>query len=260
MEIRHEVLCSPKLSREEKVLILADLHQDPQPDSLPLWQSLRPTQIWIPGDFLEDGARYQERHREETLALLSALARLCPVYLSLGNHETGEYGRHAPRGCVPTSEGENRFRSLIRTLEACQVTVLHNRAVKRGDLWIGGLTSGAGRMLSLDWLPLPGGEEEGQFRVLLCHHPEYYDAYLRPYALDLVVSGHAHGGQWRFFGRGVYAPGQGLFPRYTDGFYCENKLLVTRGLCPPRRLPRWGNPLQTMVLHLIPGEGSTKKG
>ena len=49
----------------------------------------------------------------------------------------------------------------------------------------------------------------------------------------------AHGGQWRFFGRGVFAPGQGLFPKYTSGIYKgeHGKLLVGRGLGDSHKFP-----------------------
>ncbi|MBQ3816071.1 MAG: metallophosphoesterase, partial [Clostridia bacterium] len=57
------------------------------------------------------------------------------------------------------------------------------------------------------------------FHILLCHHPEYWEPLVHGRRIELTVSGHAHGGQWRIFGRGVYAPGQGLFPRYTSGLY-----------------------------------------
>lgn len=56
------------------------------------------------------------------------------------------------------------------------------------------------------------------FDILLSHRPERIEEYAQAGA-DLVLSGHAHGGQWRFFNRGLYAPDQGLFPKYTKGCY-----------------------------------------
>jgi predicted MPP superfamily phosphohydrolase len=78
-------------------------------------------------------------------------------------------------------------------------------------------------------------------KVLLCHHPEYYKKYLIDKDIDLIVSGHAHGGQWRFFGRGVFAPGQGLFPKYTSGVH-DGRLVISRGMKKGRRIPRIFNP------------------
>ena len=78
-------------------------------------------------------------------------------------------------------------------------------------------------------------------KILLCHHPEYYPAYLADLGMDLIVCGHAHGGQWRLFGRGIYAPGQGLFPRYTSGLH-GGVCVISRGLSGCTRIPRIFNP------------------
>ena len=95
---------------------------------------------------------------------------------------------------------------------------------------MGGMRSGLlnpGRMPDLDWLD--GFCRTPGYRILLCHQPEYFDRYLRDYPIDLFVAGHAHGGQWRLFGRGVFAPDQGLFPKYTSGVH-EGRLVISRGL------------------------------
>lgn len=69
--------------------------------------------------------------------------------------------------------------------------------------------------------------------ILLSHRPEYFDTYIKT-GVDLVLCGHAHGGQWRFFNQPVYAPGQGLFPKYAQGIQdCESTtMVVSRGLGP----------------------------
>ena len=66
--------------------------------------------------------------------------------------------------------------------------------------------------------------------------------------IDLTVSGHAHGGQWRFLGRGVYAPDQGLFPKYTSGLH-ENRLVISRGVANSVPLvPRFFNPCEVVTV------------
>jgi predicted MPP superfamily phosphohydrolase len=89
------------------------------------------------------------------------------------------------------------------------------------------------------------------FKLLLCHHPEYYPRYIRERDIDLTLSGHAHGGQWQIVGRGIFAPGQGLFPRYTGGVY-EGRLVVSRGLTNTVSVPRFGNPTELVRIHLLP--------
>ncbi len=70
------------------------------------------------------------------------------------------------------------------------------------------------------------------YTVLLSHRPELFDTYVEG-GVDLVLTGHAHGGQFRLpvIG-GVVAPGQGLFPKYDAGLYTEGSanMVVSRGL------------------------------
>lgn len=92
------------------------------------------------------------------------------------------------------------------------------------------------------------------YKLLLCHHPEYYPWLMqgRPERTpDLICSGHAHGGQWRFFGRGVYAPGQGFLPRYTHGLH-DGRLLISAGCARTSPIPRFGNPPEVILLTLTP--------
>ena len=70
------------------------------------------------------------------------------------------------------------------------------------------------------------------FTILLSHRPELFDTYT-DHDIDLVLSGHAHGGQFRLpFIGGVVAPNQGLFPEYDAGIYTEGNtsMLVSRGV------------------------------
>lgn len=76
------------------------------------------------------------------------------------------------------------------------------------------------------------GTSRRPFRILLAHRPEFFASYARD-GIDLVLAGHAHGGQWRVpvLG-GLYAPSQGLFPKYASGVHTEGTttMVVSRGL------------------------------
>ena len=95
------------------------------------------------------------------------------------------------------------------------------------------------------------------YTILLSHRPEKSALY-RKYPCDLVLSGHAHGGQWIIPGliNGVYAPGQGLFPKYAGGRYDfkGQTQIVSRGLAYHVRVPRIGNPVEIGVINIVPGE------
>lgn len=73
---------------------------------------------------------------------------------------------------------------------------------------------------------------EAYYNIVICHRPELFKGYVETEA-DLVITGHAHGGQVRIsFIGGVVAPNQGLFPEYTEGVYHQGKtdMVVSRGL------------------------------
>ena len=83
------------------------------------------------------------------------------------------------------------------------------------------------------------------YKILLCHHPEYIS--FIPSAVKLVLSGHTNGGQIRFFGRGLYAPDQGWFPKLTAGIH-DGRLVISRGLSNPFRVPRIINPYEVVYI------------
>ena len=76
-------------------------------------------------------------------------------------------------------------------------------------------------------------EDKNLYSVLLCHQPQI-TKYHKQSDVDLVISGHAHGGQWRlpFLRNGLFCPDEGLFPKYSAGLVKNNgyNLVVTRGL------------------------------
>jgi len=74
--------------------------------------------------------------------------------------------------------------------------------------------------------------EQTAYSILLAHRPELFDCYVQS-GVDLVLSGHAHGGQIRLpLIGGLYAPGQGFFPQYDGGIYQSEHthMIVSRGI------------------------------
>lgn len=75
-------------------------------------------------------------------------------------------------------------------------------------------------------------DAENEFTILLSHRPELFEIYADN-NMDLVLSGHAHGGQFRLpFVGGLVAPNQGLFPKYDAGLYTDENtnMIVSRGI------------------------------
>lgn len=263
MKITHYRLTTPRADVSFRAAIVADLHDHPCPTLPDLLRGEHPDLILIPGDLCErlntvsvpDPTSPPPR---PGLDMLRICASIAPTFYALGNHEVG--GTHgALRRARRTGKPIPPFAMAPCRLEAIQksgATLLEDDFVTIRDgrlagLTIGGLGTG---LLHTDACPRldhlePFAAAEG-YKILLCHHPEYYNAYLRPYDIDLVVSGHAHGGQWRLFGRGVYAPDQGLFPRYTSGVH-EGRLVISRGVVnsvPP--IPRFFNRCELVIVEV----------
>lgn len=178
--------------------------------------------MWMSGE--------TEQNPQYAYDFLRKAAEIAPVYLSLGNHEW----YFLPEDLKVIRENGI---TLLDNAE-CQVDI------KGITLHVGGLSSEA----DFEWLNEFCGKSG--YKVLLCHHPEYYDRYLRSRDLNLILSGHAHGGQIRIQNHGIYSPGQGLFPRYTKGIY-DGKLVVATGCSNTASVPRWGNPREVVLLHLV---------
>lgn len=207
------------VSRPFRAAFVADTHDKPYSRILSEIQDRGCDVILMTGDIIyahDDVADYG-------FAMLADFAKTAPTYMSLGNHEGGAV---------------KLVREKCRTAGVC---LLENEYTDFCGIKIGGLTSGFivddRGLPERHWAKTPAPDlawlseyaSVGGYKLLLNHHPEYYPEYIRNLNIDLTLSGHAHGGQWRIFGRGVFAPGQGLFPKYTSGMH-EGRLIVSRGL------------------------------
>lgn len=221
---------------------LADIHGKTRECILDAVRREKPDIIALTGD-LADG---DECADEKCLRFLSSLVRAAPVFYSLGNHEIG-------------LSDDTR-----RAVCATGVHLLDDSFERFRGITVGGLTSGffhAGigngkKNPHLFGSPAPDipflerfAKEDG-VKLLLSHHPEYYFDYIKERNIDLVLSGHAHGGQIRLFGRGLMAPGQGFFPKYTSGVH-DGRLVISRGLANTAMLiPRLFNETELIIIKI----------
>ena len=99
-----------------------------------------------------------------------------------------------------------------------------------------------------------------RYRILLSHHPEYWcleEPMLSKRNIDLVLSGHAHGGQFRLFGQGFFAPGQGWFPKYTSGIHHGKygRMIISKGMANTVMVaPRLFNPTEVVYIEVVRGD------
>ena len=223
MEITNYTVESNKITVPKKIVMLSDLHNESYDGIVSSVCEIQPDIITVVGDIVD---RHKKTYSRAT-GFLKTLNEIAPTYFSYGNHEI--------QFNVLTKEDISKTGAVI----------LDNEYVLNGEIFIGGHTP----FSSFNWID--SFEAEEGFKLLLCHHPEYYKKHLKNRNIDLMLSGHAHGGQWRPFGIPVFAPGQGIFPQYTSGYY-ESKLIVGRGLADSRLIPRMFNQIEIVVIELKP--------
>lgn len=248
--LRTYTVASPKLTAEVRLAVVTDFHSsDNADDVVAMVASCAPDAVLLVGDMFDDDT--QNRPTERTLSLMRQLSALYPCYYVSGNHEawTGEMD------------------ALYQQTEEAGVTVLRMSS---------GVLTVRGQRIALCGIPdpyemvfsgAPDTEEQlrqaledvdsADFTVLLAHRPELLAKYAQ-FPLDLVVSGHAHGGQVRIPGvlNGLYAPNQGWFPKLAGGAYTQDgtTLIVSRGLAVRTRLPRIFNRPEVVLVRCVPAE------
>ena len=213
-----------KLTKPLVLAVVSDLHNEEYDDIFPLIQDA--DALLVPGDI-------SNRYRQEWdrgVAFLTEAAKRMPTFFALGNHEARQ----------------QNYSKLKTALYQTGAEILINRHAAFGEVWIGGwydpnVVKESERLSALE-------RQEG-VKILMCHKPEEYWKRMRTRELDLVVAGHAHGGQIRIGNQGVYSPGQGLFPRLTRGVVDE-KLIISAGAGNPARMPRWGNPCEVLLIRM----------
>lgn len=218
--------------------VLSDIHGEEYGYILDRVREYSPDVIFIPGDVTHSHISTPENCRQ----FFADCRSLAPVFYSFGNHE-------------------NYSRKYVGTAaKQTGVTLLDNAYTDFLGLHIGGLTSGFIDSKSkitqghFKETPAPNLHFLQEFdalsgyKVLLNHHPEYYPKYLKQTGIQLILSGHAHGGQWRLFGKPVFAPGQRFFPKYAQGMH-DGRLIVSRGLANNGPAPRFFNNREILILH-----------
>lgn len=183
----------------------------------------KPDIIVITGDII-DRRRYNDK---PSIEFLKEAVKIAPVYFSTGNHEIWS----------------GKFKELESSMQTLGVKVLRNENIKLNKeneyIYIIGVDDPAvfyaaeeEGVLKENISKAKNGIDEEDFKILLSHRPERIDVY-NDGNMDLVFSGHAHGGQVRIpFAGGMIAPGQGLFPKYTSGVHRLERgfIVINRGL------------------------------
>jgi len=231
-----------------KIILISDLHstvhKNNQGDLIDLIISENPDLIVMTGDIYCHDAPMKGVH-----LLLSGIQNTAPIFYVTGNHENSN----------------RNFDEIMEELFSFGVIILSDTyreiEINGNKIIIAGIED-PNRIYRVPGYNQDEVMEETfrklddihLYKILLTHRSESIEKY-KNYSFDLILSGHAHGGQVRLFGiNGLYAPHQGFFPKYAGGVYTHGDLnhIVSRGLS-VSSVPRIFNPPELVVI-VINGE------
>lgn len=236
---------SAKVNKRIRIVHLSDLHccyyGNHQKRLCRLVDDTSPDLICMTGDMLEP-----KFSRDAAGDLFSYLASRYPCYFVTGNHEYNyrnvkgvkayvrSFGIHLLSGTGQWFVSDSKEKIYICGID-------DPSDFRKG--WKNELNSIASSI------------DPEYFSVFLTHRPEKAPMYAK-LPFDLVLSGHAHGGQWQIPGivNGLFAPGQGFFPEYAGGRYDFKKQvhINSRGLAYYVPIPRFFNPVEFGVIDIEP--------
>ncbi|MDR2193817.1 MAG: metallophosphoesterase [Treponema sp.] len=248
-------LKSPNIEQGSPITlaVIADLHntvygegQEPLINAI---QELAPDLILLAGDLMDE-----KTEPFGTELLLAGLRGVAPLYYVTGNHEYMT----------------KRIGVMRDILSSYNVIILSDTyvvlTVRGTEILLAGIedpakkkyedkTYNQTRVMERTFSALDA-VYPAAYKILIAHRPERIKQY-KQFPFDLIVSGHAHGGQWRIphiAENGLYAPNQGFFPKYAGGLYEHGTLthIVSRGLSltHPAWIARINNPPELVVIHL----------
>lgn len=200
--------------------------------------------IAITGDLIDS----RNTDVEVALQFVQEAVKIAPCYYVTGNHEARVHAYNELKGGMESAGVVilEDTRTEIR-LEGETITLI---GVNDPSYQTGYLFGNAEAVMDTKLEELHTGDG---FTVLLSHRPELLDTYAN-HDIDLVLSGHAHGGQLRLpFVGGLVAPNQGLFPEYDAGLYSEEKtdMIVSRGVGNSILPFRFNNRPEVIIIELI---------
>lgn len=251
LKIVSYTITSDKINTPLRVALITDLHSCKygagQKTLIDAVDKEKPDMILLGGDIFDD-----EIPDDNTKTFLSAIAKRYPCYYVTGNHEYWSM----------------RVNEMLDWLRANGIEDIGGKTIRTNihdnDISLSGLNdpdearyTGQGDGMKAELDRAKNERDDKAFTMLLTHRPSFVNLY-KDAGFNLVLAGHAHGGQWRIPGilNGVFAPDEGFFPKYAGGFYhFDNggEMIVSRGLArESTRVPRIFNRPELVIINLKP--------
>ena len=258
LEAEEYTISSDRINSEVKLALISDLHDhtfgEKNEELVQMLKEQEPDLILMAGDMINDISK--DSH--VAVELIEQVKDIAPVYYSLGNQEEDYIGRG-------TSDLLNELKDAgaIVLDESYQDIQVNGNAIRLGGMYDyafaldGNNTTTKESMRPSLYQFLTDFQDTDSYRLMMAHRPDSFifgDA-AKTWEIDLVVSGHNHGGQviLPFLG-GIYGGGQGWFPKYVDGVHHFKKvknMVITRGLgSGEEKLPRFNNKPEVVMIYL----------
>ena len=241
IKIQHYTVESDKINSPVRIALVTDTHSCKCRHLTEYIYSEKPDIILLGGDIFDD-----ELPDDNAIHFLDEINETFPCYYVAGNHEfwSGQASFDFKMWVIE----DFGIKRLAGTNEIVTVNgqKLNLCGVDDPDTFSGDYEQ--------QLKAANDSSRNGLYTILLAHRPERMPEY-RQYDFDLVLAGHAHGGQWRipFLINGLYSPFEGIFPKYAGGEYDENgtKMIVSRGLAVETTLvPRIYNRPELVIIDL----------
>lgn len=249
LKIVQYTITSEKIKKPMRIALVTDLHSCKygagQKTLIDAVDREKPDMILLGGDIFDD-----EIPDDNTKIFLSAIAKKYPCYYVTGNHEYWSM----------------RANEMLDWLRAHGIEDIGGKTIQTNvngnEICLSGLNdpdearyTGEGDGMKAELGRAMNERDDTAFTMLLTHRPSFVNLY-KDAGFDLVLAGHAHGGQWRIPGilNGVFAPDEGFSPKYAGGFYhFDNggEMIVSRGLArESTRVPRIFNRPELVIINL----------
>ena len=231
LEVNEYEIVSDRIPKEFdgfRIAQVSDLHNtefgEGNSKLIGLLSQTEPDIIVLTGDLIDS----RQTDIEIALSFARDAMKIAPVYFVSGNHEArvSEYEDLkmglAEAGVIVL---ENQKVEITRDGEAITLMGIDDPSFRESYLF------GDAESVAKQAIEMLQSESDG-YTVLLSHRPELFELYVKT-GMDLVFSGHAHGGQFRLpFLGGLVAPNQGFFPKYDAGQFTEENttMIVSRGV------------------------------
>lgn len=241
---------SDKIDTPVRIVILSDLHNHDFGEKLPeMVREQNPDLILMAGDMID----HDKKDDIQVYDLIQVLKETAPVYYAVGNHEE-RYLKENPGFLNQVEES-----GAVLTEKNTEDVVVNGNSIRIGGMYAYpfGLVDNKAESAAEDIKEyMESFTDSDMFKIFLAHRPDsfVFGDVSKVYDIDLVVSGHMHGGQVVIpFVGGLYGGDLGWFPKYYHGMYEKDliHLLITSGLGSSKKvLPRFNNRPEIMVLDL----------